>query len=114
MLAQLDPDARKALAPLLEERLPRGELLLVLGRLPSDVAYRLLWWLGRWRLRALSRPELGRLVELARTRRKLQRQAASLRMARRLLALWHTGHVPIGAVLFLVALLHVAASLYYR
>jgi hypothetical protein len=35
-------------------------------------------------------------------------------MARRLLALWHTAHVPTGAILFLVALAHIAASLYYR
>jgi hypothetical protein len=82
--------------------------------MPSDLGYRLRWLLGRRRLRALSRAEIGRLVELARRRRKLERQAASLRMARRLLALWHTAHVPIGAALFLVAFLHIAASLYYR
>lgn len=37
----------------------------------------------------------------------------ALLRARRLLALWHTVHVPLGAVLFVLAVAHVAAALYY-
>lgn len=38
---------------------------------------------------------------------------AALRQARRLMALWHTVHIPIGMALFLSALVHIGAALYY-
>jgi hypothetical protein len=38
---------------------------------------------------------------------------AALRQARRLLALWHTIHIPIGMALFLSAFVHIGAALYY-
>lgn len=38
---------------------------------------------------------------------------ATLRQARRLLALWHDIHIPIGVVLFLLAFVHIGAALYY-
>ena len=37
----------------------------------------------------------------------------ALRQARRLLALWHTVHIPIGMALFVSAFAHVGAALYY-
>lgn len=37
----------------------------------------------------------------------------ALRQARRLLALWHTIHIPIGMVLFVSAFVHIGAALYY-
>jgi hypothetical protein len=37
----------------------------------------------------------------------------ALRQARRLLALWHTIHIPIGIVLFISAFVHIGAALYY-
>jgi hypothetical protein len=37
----------------------------------------------------------------------------SLAMARRLLAIWHTIHIPIGVALFTVAFIHVGEALYY-
>lgn len=43
----------------------------------------------------------------------LQRQAASLATARRLLALWHAIHIPIGMVMFTAAFVHICAALYY-
>ncbi len=42
-----------------------------------------------------------------------QLQAAALVRARRLLALWHTIHIPIGMVLFTAAFIHIVAALYY-
>jgi hypothetical protein len=36
-----------------------------------------------------------------------------LKQARRLLALWHTIHIPIGMVLFTSAFVHIGAALYY-
>jgi len=37
----------------------------------------------------------------------------ALRRARRLMALWHTVHIPIGIVLFISAFVHIGAALYY-
>jgi hypothetical protein len=37
----------------------------------------------------------------------------ALRQARRLMALWHTVHIPIGMVLFISAFVHIGAALYY-
>jgi len=40
-------------------------------------------------------------------------QAATIANARRLLALWHTVHIPIGMALFTAAVVHIAGALYY-
>jgi hypothetical protein len=37
----------------------------------------------------------------------------ALRQARRLMALWHTIHIPIGMALFVTAFVHIGAALYY-
>jgi hypothetical protein len=37
----------------------------------------------------------------------------TLRQARRLMALWHTIHIPIGMALFVSAFVHIGAALYY-
>jgi hypothetical protein len=37
----------------------------------------------------------------------------ALKQTRRLLALWHTIHIPIGMVLFISAFVHIGAALYY-
>jgi hypothetical protein len=37
----------------------------------------------------------------------------ALKQARRLMALWHTVHIPIGMVLFISAFVHIGAALYY-
>ena len=37
----------------------------------------------------------------------------ALKQARRLLALWHAAHIPIGMVLFISAFVHLGAALYY-
>jgi hypothetical protein len=38
---------------------------------------------------------------------------AALRQARRLMALWHSIHIPIGMVLFVSAFIHIGGALYY-
>lgn len=40
-------------------------------------------------------------------------QKATLANTRRLLALWHTIHIPIGMALFAAAFIHIGAALYY-
>ena len=45
--------------------------------------------------------------------RELERQVAALRWSRRTLATWHTIHVPLGMVLFVMAFVHIGGALYY-
>ncbi len=55
-------------------------------------------------------------LELSRVRWKyeqVRRQINNLAAARRLLSLWHTIHIPLGLTLFMVALVHVGATIYY-
>jgi hypothetical protein len=73
---------------------------------------------GEWRraLAGLDRDEQRQLAELerlARQRRTLDRQMQSLAGARRLMATWHTVHVPLGMVLFTAATIHVLAAMYF-
>ena len=51
--------------------------------------------------------------EAKRRLQELERQLAALRWARRLLATWHTIHIPLGMVLFVMAFVHIGAALYY-
>ncbi len=44
---------------------------------------------------------------------ELERQLAAMRWARRLLATWHTVHIPLGMVLFVMAFVHAGAAMYY-
>jgi hypothetical protein len=37
----------------------------------------------------------------------------AIKQARRMMALWHTIHVPIGVALFISAFVHMSAALYY-
>jgi hypothetical protein len=74
----------------------------------------------RWRLhRAMQTlDEKGRaqaipLERLLDTRFRLQMQMQSLAVARRLLALWHMAHIPLGVVVFSLAFIHIGAALYY-
>jgi hypothetical protein len=61
-----------------------------------------------------NRPEVfTELKELITRRGHLSRQLKNLDRSRRLLAIWHTFHVPLGAAMFLIAFIHVAATLYY-
>ncbi len=43
----------------------------------------------------------------------LERQLSALANTRKMLALWHTVHIPIGVVLFTLAFIHMGAALYY-
>lgn len=45
--------------------------------------------------------------------RRLERQMAALRWERRVLATWHTIHIPIGMAMFVTAFVHIAATVYY-
>ena len=53
---------------------------------------------------------LGKLEQQQRT---LSRQIVTLSIARRMLSLWHTIHIPIGLALFVTAFIHILAAIYY-
>ena len=90
-----------------------SQLSLVIGRTFMDWRYRLQWWFEKRRLSPGGRAQAGKLEELLNHRRQLHRQVASLAMARRLLSLWHTVHIPIGMALFTAAFVHIFAAIYY-
>jgi len=56
---------------------------------------------------------IDQLEGLVRRKRSLYRQVSSLAAARRLLALWHAVHIPIGMVLFTAAFIHALTAVYY-
>jgi hypothetical protein len=87
--------------------------LLVLGRAFSEWGYRVAWLGERRRMDAQEKAQAKELDRLLRRQRTLRRQVASLALARRMLAIWHTVHIPIGMVLFATAFVHVGAALYY-
>jgi len=90
-----------------------GGPLLVLGRAFLEWEYRLAWQREQRRMGALERSQARELDRLLRRRRSLHRQVASLAMARRMLATWHTVHIPIGMALFTAAFVHIGAAVYY-
>jgi hypothetical protein len=90
-----------------------GGPLLVMGRVFPEWEHRLAWRREQRRMGALEKAQARELDRLLRQRRSLRRQVASLVMARRMLATWHTVHIPIGMVLFTAAFVHISAAIYY-
>jgi hypothetical protein len=107
---QARPAVTRALAQSIEQSIRAGGIL---GRAFDDAAYRLSLWQARRKLDRQERAQAAGLASLLKRRRALQRQIASLALARRLLALWHTIHIPIGVALFATAFVHMAAAFYY-
>jgi hypothetical protein len=66
-------------------------------------------FVGRYIYTRIPRSIDGTEIELP----EVQVQAAALAQARKMLALWHTVHIPIGVALFTAAFFHIAAALYY-
>ncbi len=62
---------------------------------------------------AASKQVNRQIKQLVRQQQRLRRQLGSLATARRMLALWHAVHIPIGMVLFTSAFIHAGAAFYY-
>ena len=60
-----------------------------------------------------ARARQAEIDRLYRRKRKLERQITSLATARRLFALWHTLHIPLGMAMFAMTFIHIGAALYY-
>jgi len=92
---------------------PVAAMLMVLGRFVFAWRDGLRAWLRDRGLDRAARARRARFDALARRRDELQRQMITLAAARRLLAAWHTLHVPLGLGMFSMAVLHVGAAMYY-
>lgn len=90
-----------------------GAASLILARGFQEWGLRWAWWNARRRLSAPARRQAAQLEKILRRQRVLKRQLASLAMARRLMGLWHTIHIPIGMALFTAAFIHIVAAIYY-
>jgi hypothetical protein len=83
--------------------------------------------LGRWLYELRERRRLERALstsgleadrvkaigKLYSRRIEIERQTRSIQMARRMLAVWHSVHIPLGMALFAAAFVHIGAALYY-
>lgn len=90
-----------------------SETTAVLGRVFTEWNERMQGWQEQRRAKAALRPHIKTMEKLARERRALYRQIDTLAAARRMLAVWHTIHIPIGMALFAAALVHILAAIYY-
>jgi hypothetical protein len=86
---------------------------VIFNRSILDWKERLRWRRARHRIDPGLRAQADALDGLIRRQQTLRRQVASLAMARRMLALWHAVHVPIGMVLFIAAGIHILAAFYF-
>ncbi len=111
----MNPEAIQALSRRFDTQpqLTSNRIVLVLGRFSHELGIRLRWWGEKRRMGARERAQARELERLLRRKRTLQRQITSLAMARRLLGIWHTVHIPIGMVLFTAACVHIVAAVYY-
>jgi hypothetical protein len=90
-----------------------SSILAIFGRSLIEWEYRSAWKREMRHMDADERVQLIEIERLAERRDNTRRQVSSLAMARRLLALWHTVHIPIGMVLFTTSIAHIAGALYY-
>lgn len=85
----------------------------ILGRVLTEWEYKRRWRREVARLDGETRRQAATLERLIHRRRFLQRQMFSQRAVRRLMALWHAIHVPLGMALFAVAFMHIIGALFY-
>jgi hypothetical protein len=71
------------------------------------------WWYQSPRLDPALRQAIQELKRTLLRRETLNSQLQSLATARRLLAIWHGVHIPIGLTLFTAAFIHIGAAIYY-
>jgi len=90
-----------------------GPVGLVLGRLGWEIQVGLAQRRAQRGLIGVAREHARALQSLVRQRERLKRQMASIATARRLLAVWHAIHIPLGLTLFAMAFVHVIGAIYY-
>lgn len=105
--------SRGSAAPSWEPSIQRAASTAVLGRVLLDAGFSVRNWLHQRRMDAYTREKSAEIQALVTRRRQLQRQIASLATARRMLAVWHSVHIPLGMTLFVTAFIHAFAAVYY-
>ncbi len=85
----------------------------VMGRALYDFRIRQMWDRELKRLDPAARKTANQLERMLDRRRQLDRQIESLTAVRRMLALWHAVHIPIGMTLFTAAFIHLFAAIYF-
>jgi cell division protein FtsB len=96
-----------------EQTLTGNAPRLFLTRAWLDWQERRRWKSFEIRSAPAERAQIAELEQLTRRRDALRRQMASLALARRLFALWHAVHIPLGMLLFVAAFIHIAAAIYF-
>jgi hypothetical protein len=117
-LARLIAEAEAALKEVAGEPVAGPEassrgITLILGRRPGEILAAWRRWRALRRLDPAAREAAERVLRLQARLAELRRQVASLATARRLLATWHTIHIPLGMALFVAAFYHIGAGLYF-
>ena len=100
-------------APVPGPEAPSRGIMLILGRRPGELLAAWRRWRALRRLDPAARQAAERVFRLQARLAELRRQVASLATARRLLATWHTIHIPLGMALFVAAFYHIGAGLYF-
>ena len=107
-LQELDPELPEGVA--MESLLPVGQGLFAwVVDLRAYVARRRV----RRSLTTRTIEALEKMVVVQRRTKDLRSSLDSLATARKLLAVWHTVHIPLGMALFVAAFVHIGAALYY-
>ena len=83
------------------------------GDASRNLTKRISRWNNQSKIDSRSRTENISLNKLIQRHKMLERQRSTLAQARRLMALWHTLHVPLGLALFTAAFIHIGAAIYY-
>lgn len=83
------------------------------GDASRNLTNRITRWNNQNKIDSRSRTENISLNKLIQRHKMLERQRSTLAQARRLMALWHTLHVPLGLALFAAAFIHIGAAIYY-
>ncbi len=90
-----------------------GAVMMVLSRVWDDWTYRRELRRTFKQIQAVERSKAREIDRLLQRRHTLERQAASLASARRLMGQWRAAHVPLGTALFTAVTLHVIAALVF-
>lgn len=85
----------------------------IFTRTLEDARFRREWRQAKRQASPEARAQIDQIERLTRRKRTLERQLSSLAAARRMMALWHSIHIPIGMVLFTAAFIHIVAAVYY-
>ena len=108
------PAVANALVGRTSARINPNDWNAVLARAWQDFAYDRQLHSALRQLERTERERFGELEKLVRRRRQLERQIASLDVVHRLMSMWRLVHIPLGAMLFTSAFIHVIASVFFK